>query len=202
MTYLFAYKPVAQALYASLNRDPFYTEIERAVSNDPIVCKEALLKYFDFSMQEGQKHGELYIPEGKILGTSIWVKPMDNTLAQQLSLQKKSFIHQYLGQTCLQKYAEIVDFMSNKAKDMVSPDSWYLSIIAVAPQFRGQGLGSTLIRPILAKTDDSGVATYLETFTPRNREFYHRLGYREVMSLVEPMTGSKYWLMMREPQFK
>ena len=197
MTYQFVYRPLTEALYCSLNQDSFYLELERAISNDPIVCKEAMLKYFDFSMQEGQKHGELYIPEGKTFGASIWTKPLDSTLTKQITHQKKTFIRQHLGQACLKKYTDIVGFMSDKAEDIVPTDSWYLSIIGVAPQFRGQGLGSTFIKPILAKTDDLGVATYLETFTSRNISFYNRLGYRVVSSFVEPVTDSEYWLMMR-----
>ena len=78
-------------------------------------------------------------------------------------------------------------------------DIWYLSIVGVLPDYQGRGLGGELIRPVLAQTDAIGVATYLETFTPRNMSFYERLGYREAGSFEEPTIGDRYWLMLRPP---
>ncbi|MEW5957138.1 MAG: GNAT family N-acetyltransferase [Chloroflexota bacterium] len=199
MTYQFTYRNITQALYLSLNHEPFYLVMERSVSTDPVVGQEAMLKYFDYSMKEGQKYGELYIPEGGSFGASVWSKPTDGTLAKQIFREKKTFIRQHLGEASLRKYTDIIEFMSARAKEIVPYGSWYLSILGIAPQFQGQGLGGTLVKPILDKADTLGVPSYLETFTPRNKNFYKRLGYQEASFFVEPVTGSEYWIMIREP---
>ena len=48
-----------------------------------------------------------------------------------------------------------------------------LSIIGILPEFQGQGFGGGLVGPVLNRADQSGVPTYLETFTPRNITFYN-----------------------------
>jgi ribosomal protein S18 acetylase RimI-like enzyme len=199
MIYTFTYRSIAEVLYLSLNQDPFYLELEGSVSDNPTVRQEALLRYFDYSMREGQEYGELWIPEGEVYGASVWSKPMTATLSSQASREKKRFIRQNLGSASLRKYTEMVGFMSERAERVVPAGSWYLSIVGVAPQLQGQGLGSTLVRPVLEKADALGVASYLETFTRKNTGFYQRLGYQEASSFVEPVTGSEYWIMVREP---
>jgi len=199
MTYRFSYRSITEALYQALCKDPFYLEMEHSVSYDPATNREALLRYFDYSMNEGHKYGELYIPGIERFGASVWTKPTNGTLAKHISREKKSFIRRNLGEASLSKYMAITTFMSERAADIIPDDSWYLSIVGVAPQHQGQGLGGTLVRPILDKADALGVPSYLETFTPKNRGFYRRLGYQEVSSLVEPVTGSEYWIMIREP---
>jgi GNAT superfamily N-acetyltransferase len=199
MTYQFTYRDISKALYLSLNQEPFYLEMEYSASDDPVVRQEAMLKYFDYSMKEGQKYGELYVPDRESFGASVWTKPINGALSKQIFREKKTFIRQHFGETGLRKYTDIIEFMFERAKDIVPTGSWYLSIVGIAPQLQGQGLGGTLVRPILARADDLGIPSYLETFTPRNKNFYQRLGYQEVASFVEPVTGSEYWIMIREP---
>ena len=199
MTYPFIYRDIAEALYQSLKQDPFYVALERSVSNDPAICSEAMHSYFDYSMLEGKKYGELWLPEGQNYGASVWTKPVDQTLAKLIASEKKNFLRQYLGEASLRSYREITEYMSSKIREIVPCGSWYLSIVGIAPQFQGQGLGSSLIKPVLSKLDGLGIPSYLETFTSRNKRFYERLGYQDVSAFMEPVTGCEYWVMIREP---
>ena len=199
MTYKFLYRSIAKSLYLSLHHQPFYAEIERGVSDNPTRNQEAMLKYFDYSMREGQKHGELYFQQGQTYGASVWSKPMNSTLAKQISQEKRDFISQHLGETSLKKYISIVEFMAEKARAAVPAESWYLSIVGIAPNWQGKGLGSTFVNPVLEMADALGVPCYLETFTRRNMNFYQRLGYIESASFIESVTSKEYWIMLREP---
>lgn len=53
--------------------------------------------------------------------------------------------------------------------------------IALLPAFRGQGVGSRVLAPVLTEADERGVPTtiHVETFNPAQR-LYRRLGFREV----------------------
>ncbi len=199
MRFEFTYKLYADALYSALCRDPFYSTLEKSIE-DTSESRLAMLKYMDFSMIEGQNFGELYIPKDHKYGVSVWSKPLDSKLENNRKKEKKSFLLNQLGRKALNTYQSIVDYMSEKAQLIVKSDYWYLSIVGILPQFQGQGLGPGLIGDVLAKTDSLEVATYLETFTRRNITFYNRLGYQAVDSFNEPITKSKYWLMIREPQ--
>ena len=195
----FKFRKISQVLYNSLVDDPFYRTLESSILHDKDDRHEAMLSYYDYSLQEAQKYGELVIPRGKMYGASVWTKPKDPVLTKQLFSEKKTFIKKYLGFGSLQLYQTIIDFMSDKSRRLAPENSWYLSIVGVSPEFQGQGLGSTLIQPVLAITDPIGIPTYLESYTLRNKSFYKRLGYHDVASFIEPVTNSEYWIMIREP---
>ena len=198
MDFEFKYRKYAEALYRALREDAFYITMKNSIG-DGGSSKEAMLRYMEFSMIEGEKYGELYIPKDHEYGVSVWTKPLNGVLEAQKSAEKKLFLLSQMGEESLNTYNAIVEFMSAKAEPFIGQKFWYLSIVGVLPEFQGQGLGSGLIKNVLQKTDRLKVPTYLETFTPRNMTFYDRLGYQAIESFHEPTTEARYWLMIREP---
>ena len=198
MSYEFCHADLAQALFDALIDDPFYKTLRSSVA-DTQRSTDAMLAYLDYSMTEAQQWGELLIPDDHRYGVSVWSRPLDAASQQERSAQKQAFITGELGVPSLKVYKEITSFMSEPSARETDESDWYLSILGVLPEHQGQGLGPGLIRPVLDKTDRLGVATFLETFTPRNMSFYKRLGYDEQASFVEPFTRSRYWLMRRLP---
>lgn len=55
---------------------------------------------------------------------------------------------------------------------------YYFPYIGVAPEARGVGLGSKLMRPTLERCDAEGVPAYLEATNDRNTALYERLGFK------------------------
>ncbi len=198
MGFEFRYRRFAEALYSALAEDAFYATMECSAGEGP-AAKEAMLRYLEFSMIEGEKYGELYTPKDHDYGVSIWAKPLSEELAARKSSEKKRFLLDHMGEESSRIYHAIVEFMSAKTGPLVGEDFWYLSIVGILPGFQGRGLGSELVKGVLHKTDQLDVPTYLETFTPRNISFYARLGYRAVECFHEPTTDAEYWLMIREP---
>lgn len=198
-SYSLKFRPLSEALYEALTEDAFYIAMENSVAGNPTRRREAMLRYYDYSLREGRKYGVLLVPEGKAVGASIWSIPLENQVSKQMADEKKGFLRNYMGDASLATYAQITAFMSRQTATVIPPDSWYLSIVGVAPAFQGQGLGATLIRPILERTDARGCHAYLETFTPRNMRFYRRLGFEEAGGFDEPGTRARYWVMIRKP---
>ena len=64
----------------------------------------------------------------------------------------------------------------------------------------GRGIGRRLIEPTLGDADAAHVDCYLETFDGRNTGFYRRLGFAEVASHAEWVTGVTYTIMRRHPR--
>ncbi len=197
MKYTFKFRELSEALYGALTEDAFYVAMEQSVSGTPPQRREAMLRYYDYSMQEGRKYGDMYEPKGQAFGASIWSRPVNGALSRQMANEKKAFLRENMGNLSLAKYREITGFMTEQTATVVPPDSWYLSIVGIAPPFQGQGLGETLIRPILNRVDKLGVHTYLETFTPRNIRFYERLGFKSAAGFREPVTAAEYRVMIR-----
>ena len=199
MDYLFEYRALSEALYDALTEDAFYMAMEISVSGGPEQRREAMLRYYDYSMREARQYGKLYRPTGKAIGVSIWSKPVNGELSRQMAQEKKAFLRKHMGHVSLSTYTEISGFMAEQTATVVPPDSWYLSIVGIAPRFQGQGFGCSLIRPILDRTDELGRHTFLETFTPRNMRFYERLGFKDAAGFWEPATAVEYRVMIREP---
>jgi GNAT superfamily N-acetyltransferase len=199
LNYTFEYRSLSETLYDALVDDAFYITMEGSVSGTPGQRREAMRRYYDFSMQEARKYGRLVTPDGRAFGAAIWTRPVYGDLAGQMSNEKKTFIRDHMGAASLETYKRITASMARQTATVVPPAGWYLSIVGIAPPFQGQGLGETLVRPVLDRTDDHGVHTYLETFTPRNMRFYERLGFQEAGSFDEPVTRARYWVMVRQP---
>lgn len=76
---------------------------------------------------------------------------------------------------------------------------WYLWALGVEPASQGQGIGSRLIQPVLARADDTGLPCYLETETERNVAFYQKRGFEVAVEGAVADAGLTLWTMVREP---
>ena len=79
------------------------------------------------------------------------------------------------------------------------PPHWYLEIIGTEPAQQGRGLGSALLRPVLALCDRDGVGAYLEASSERSRALYERHGFRVVERFNMPGGGPEIRRMWRDP---
>lgn len=198
-SYTFTYRTLSEALYKSLIDDPFYHTLEKAIGGNSLEKKEMMLRYMDYSILEGEQFGQVFIPTEHQYGAAIWVGPLEEKALEQLKNDKKEFLIGHLGQNAWQCYDAIIKYMSSKSSSLIPDDAWYLSIVGLEPAHQSKGLGGGLITPVLKITDNMGIMTYLETFTPRNMKFYEKLGYATAASFKEPITRSPYWIMTRQP---
>lgn len=190
---------VAMALYQALDKDPFYITLEKESFPDADQAREAMFRYYDYALQEAREHGRLTLTQDRASGAAIWSRPLDKAASAALSDRKKAFIRNHMGRDSLAAYTAIVDFMADRSKGVVPDQSWYLSILGLAPECQGKGLGNTLLAPVLAETDALSVPVYAESFIPKNFTFYMRLGFEQVLSVEEPVTGSAYTILVRPP---
>lgn len=76
---------------------------------------------------------------------------------------------------------------------------FYIRTVGVRTALQGQGLGSALMQPTLARADSAGLATYIEASTERSAALYERLGFRHTGVLELPDGGPPVWPMRRPP---
>ena len=60
-----------KALVDSLWFDPFYVAISQAFGDDEVRRREALARYFDYSMSEGDRSGRLAVWPDPSIGAAI-----------------------------------------------------------------------------------------------------------------------------------
>jgi GNAT superfamily N-acetyltransferase len=76
---------------------------------------------------------------------------------------------------------------------------WYLGYLGTRHDRQGQGLGTQMLREVLAPLDTDGVPAYLESSNERNLPLYERNGFRIVGELRALGHGPTIWRMWREP---
>jgi len=197
--YTYMNRPAAKALYFALTRDPFYITLEKESASDPETAREAMFRYMDYGLQEAREHGRVVFTPDQASGAAIWSTPLDRQTQITLSGRKKDFIREQLGQSSLDIYSRIVEFMSGQSGDVVPENAWYLSILGVDPDCQSRGLGTNLMAPVLREIDEMNAACYAESFTPENFRFYLGLGFRKAKTIDEPLTGSSYTILVRDP---
>jgi GNAT superfamily N-acetyltransferase len=89
--------------------------------------------------------------------------------------------------------------MNAAAKVHPREPHWYLFAVGVVPEATGQGRGSALLEPVLARCDADGVPAYLEASTADNARLYARLGF-EPLDELEMLPGLLVRPMRREPR--
>jgi GNAT superfamily N-acetyltransferase len=76
---------------------------------------------------------------------------------------------------------------------------WYLNVVSTMPPQQGQGLGTAVLQPVLARCDADGTRAYLESTNPRNHTLYHRMGFVDTGEIAID-GGPSLTPMWREPR--
>lgn len=193
---------VAAILAEALWDDAFYTAITVDSEADQMARRAVLTEYFRYSLREGYQIGIVIIPDGDPYGAAIWTLPQPLDVARQAAEAKHASFATLLGPRGFDNYNAILAFMDPVAQAVIPARSWYLSIVGVAPHLQGRGLGRALLEPTLRRADQTGSRCFLETYNSAALRFYRRLGFAEVAEHLEPTTNARYWIMLREPQFR
>lgn len=78
-------------------------------------------------------------------------------------------------------------------------EHWYLNVVSTLPSRQSQGLGATVLRPVLERCDEEGIPAYLESSNRRNVSLYLRHGFVETGEIALP-DGPSLTPMWREPR--
>ncbi len=77
---------------------------------------------------------------------------------------------------------------------------YYLFLLGTLPEYKGQGIGSTLMAHVLRKCDDENLPAYLENSKRENLPFYRGHGFEVVEQIQFSRKAPPVWLMWREPR--
>lgn len=75
----------------------------------------------------------------------------------------------------------------------------YLQFIGVRADRQGRGKGSAVMAPMLTECDRDGIAAFLVSTSPRNRNLYERQGFG-VIEELRAADAPPMWAMWREPR--
>lgn len=84
-------------------------------------------------------------------------------------------------------------------RELAKEPHWYLMALGVAPESQRQGIGGSLLEPVLRKAGQHGLPCYLDTETEANVAFYGKRGFEVVHEGILRGSSPQMWLMVRRP---
>jgi len=108
------------ALIDSLRCDPFYVTITAEFADNEARRRQALARYFDYSMGEGARRGRLVVWPDAAVGAAVWLVPAETSVDDAEAKAKDEFLGAALGVPGRDAYRRIIDFMRPRAAAVVA----------------------------------------------------------------------------------
>jgi GNAT superfamily N-acetyltransferase len=140
------------------------------------------------------KQGECYTTASGV-GAIVWELPGQWKVGILDQLRLLPFMARINGRLL----PRIVRALAVVESDHPAEPHYYLPLVGVEPEWRGRGLGTALMRPILDRCDAEKVPAYLEATTPRNRALYERHGFAVTEEFALGPGSPPLWRMWRNP---
>lgn len=132
-------------------------------------------------------------------GAAIWIPPGRESSSVIESVRLFPTYARLTGWGRVRAASAIVELLERRRHVHAPVPHFYLSALGVDPERQGRGIGSAILRPVLARADATATPAYLETATARNVLLYERHGFEVVEELILPGTDVRGWLMLRPP---
>jgi GNAT superfamily N-acetyltransferase len=178
---------VAGTLAAAFEQDPVW----RWALPD----RDALFEWWRFLVAGALRYPHVWV-EGDYAAVAVWIPPGGTELTAEEEERAEPLLRELIGD----RTAEVLTMLEQF--DAVQPREephYYLSLLGVQTDHRGQGLGMALVADNLATMDVQGIPAYLESTNPAaNRRRYERAGFARIDEFTTP-GGQTVEAMWREP---
>jgi len=95
---------------------------------------------------------------------------------------------------------KMINFQLNAIKirkQLIKDPYWYVVLIAIAPEFQGQGFASKLLKPLLLQAEREKEPVFLETHNPKNIPIYEKLGFKIIDSTIIEHTCLYHYCLIK-----
>lgn len=186
----------AAALARAFQDDP----LQAHVFPDPEERRARSPAHFEPLLRYGMLFGETLTTEGEPLGAAVWLPPSAwQVTPERAAMAGLDQLPKALGDEAAERFFSALAMIEPYHHRDVPASHWYLMVVGVSPEAKGQGLGRALIQPITDRADAEGLPCYLETAQSDNVAFYEHLGFQRVVDVVEPQSGLRLWTFRRNP---
>jgi len=157
--------------------------LARAFSKDPIMNwmfqgNDDLTAFFRITLPVFTPHQLSYI-HSQGLGAATWLGP-DQKLNWPFSLANIVTALKFAG---LKGTWRFLQAGLKTEKHHPSEPHYYLFAVGALPECTGQGVGTALMKPVLAMCDEQGVPAYLENSRRDNLPFYEGHGFHVMQEI-------------------
>ena len=169
---------------------------------DPTRRAQVLARLFTATVRDALPFGTAdaaIADDGRLLGVAVWLPPGAFPWSTRRKLRSTPMLVG-VARTAPRAFPGFVRMGANAERLHPQERHWNLETMGVAPAAQGQGIGSRLIAPGLARADAQGLPCYLTTGRSENLRFYHRFGFQVVADgLALVPGGPTSWGMHRSP---
>lgn len=136
----------------------------------------------------------------RVQGCAVWLPPS----AYPLNIWRLLWLGFYqfplhVRRDRIGEFFELFEHTEQCHKEAMTEPHWYLAMLGVSPAFQGQGVGGTLLQPVLNAANRDRVPCYLETSTEGGVRFYQRLGFEILRVEQRTPEAPTFWTMRRNP---
>ena len=164
--------------------------------------QEKLPFIFEYVVRYSMKYGEVYAPTEKLEGIAVWVP--HTTVERSIWRIFRSGAYRAaikMGSKIGKRVEKLFNPIEKDRREHMQDRSYeYLQAIGVLPEFQGQGLGGSLLKPMFERADIEGNLVYLETETEENMHMYLNYGFQTLGEGLAPGADFHFWKMVREPR--
>jgi ribosomal protein S18 acetylase RimI-like enzyme len=150
--------------------------------------RQTLPEFFRVVVDAYLVHGGVYTTPAHV-AAAVWVPPSADVDEDKLG----SHLGRVSGGDAERLYTLLELLEAHHPHDAAHQ---YLFVLGTRPERQNLGIGSRMLRVVLADCDRDGMPGYLEASTERNKRLYERHGFKvtEVLSLPN---GPNIWCMWR-----
>lgn len=151
-------------------------------------------------LSDALRHGEVYATR-EPTGVTCWLPPAraQSSFLRQVRAGMWQLPFRF-GLTAFRRLLPYDTVAQELHHAHASMPHWYLAAIGVEPEYQGQGLGGSLMRPMLARADEQRLPCYLDTHREANVRLYERHGFEIVSRAQVPGHPLNVWAMLRRPR--
>lgn len=178
--------------------DPVYAY----VFPDPVERKRCLERYMDAFFGFAKYYGETYTTRDTT-GVACWISPwrakpvLWQVLRTGFAMPRVTLS---FPKQARDRMVALASYLNRAHSQAVNGRHWQLAILAVDPAHQGQGIGSSLVGPILARADAEHLPCYLDTQSERNVRLYEKFGFFVASEGLVPGHPMRIWAMVRPPR--
>lgn len=159
--------------------------------------REYFPSHFRAFIQAGLLFGKVFTTS-HLRAVAVWFPPEKTQLTRtEEEAAGLTSLEERLPSGAFSRFRSVMEYLRKLHDADASEPHWYLSLLGVAPDVQGRGIGSTLMRPTLEMLDDQRLPCYLETVQRRSVPFYERLGFQVVRHGMQPATQIQFWTLKR-----
>lgn len=186
--------PLVQLLARAFEEDPLYRFLV-----PPGPRRDARLKaLFELILQHLSDDWREVFTTATTDSVALWLRPGMQKVSPLRQAWLVPAFSRVLGLRNIPRGLGVMGHMDALHARFAPEPHFYLSILAVAPERQGQGIGSALLEPMLERCGRERLPIYLETAQAKNVPFYQHHGF-VVQAETRHADYPTLWSMSRAP---